>query len=304
MTSQTDEQPSRQGIGYALGAYVLWGAFPVYWKLLQHVGALEILGHRIVWSLAFLVLVLVVRGNWSWVAKLSGPVVGRYFLASGFLALNWGLYIWAVNTGHVVETALGYFINPLINVLFGALWLGERPRLAQWGAFGVAAAGVGWLTWAHGSLPWIALVLAFSFAFYGLIKKRATLGALEGLSLETALWAPFGLGFLIWLQWQGQGAFGRLGWADSLLLAGAGVASSLPLLFFAAALRRLPLTLIGVIQYLAPTIQFLLGVFLYHEPFGGSQLVGFVLIWTALILYTAEGFWHRHRQRLGVQEPV
>ena len=296
----------RAGIGYALGAYVLWGGFPVYWKFLQHVPALEILAHRMLWSLVFLGVALCWRRRawgWLWGALGVPRVLGLYLLASSLIALNWGLYIWAVNSGHVVETALGYFMNPLLNVLFGAVFLGERPRVWQWAAIGVAAGGVVFLTVVHGSLPWIALTLALSFALYGLVKKKATLGALEGLSLETLLLLGPALGVLVWVEqgpWQG-GSFGLGDLGTTALLVGGGIATAVPLLCFAAAVRRLPLTLIGVIQYLAPTIQFLLGVFLYHEPFDATRLVGFVFIWSGLLLYTGEGLWRykKTRERVG-----
>ena len=278
----------------------MWGFFPLYWKQLDHVPALQILAHRMVWSLLFVGVILAVRrGERGWFDRLMSDrrVLMTYAGAGAILALNWGVYIWAVNAGFVVETSLGYFINPLINVVFGALLLGERPRRGQWGAIGVAACGVIYLGVASGHPPWIALVLAVSFATYGLIKKRGSLGALEGLSAETALLFFPALLFLVGVHLQGDGAFGVMGWETSLFLTGAGIATALPLLFFAAALSRLTLTTMGVMQYAAPTIQFLLGVFLYDEPFGLDRLVGFSLIWGGLVIYTIEGVSRARRER-------
>ncbi len=295
--SDAETHDVRAGLLFGLGAYGFWGFFPIYWKQLTAVPSLQILAHRMVWSLAFVGILLVVRRRHAWLKTLREQkrVVATYFAAASILAVNWGVYIWAVNAGYVVETSLGYFINPLINVVFGAVLLGERPRRGQWAAIALAAVGVVYLTVAYGEPPWIALVLAVSFAIYGLLKKKAPLGALEGLSLETALLFVPALVFLIVQEVRGVGAFGHVGAWENALLVGAGVATALPLLFFAAAVRRLTLTAVGILQYLAPTIQFLLGVFLYHEPFGWSRLVGFVFIWSGLILYTAEGVWRRRK---------
>ncbi len=247
-----------------------------------------------VWSLGFVAALLALRQRWSWVRDLTARTALIYFAAGSLLTLNWGLYIWAVNSGFVVETALGYFINPLLNVIFGAVFLAERPRVVQWLAIALAAVGVLYLTLVYGQLPWISLVLAFSFACYALIKKKAALGAIEGLSLETALVFVPAVGYLIWLQTNSVSSFGSDS-TTTALLALSGVATALPLVLFAAAIRRLTLTIVGVIQYLAPTIQFLLGVFLYNEPFTMTRLVGFVFIWSGLILFVAEGLYQRRK---------
>ena len=225
-------------------------------------------------------------------------LVATYLVATLFLTSNWFMYIWAVQHGHVVETALGYFINPMLNVVFGALFLGEKPRRLQWMAIAAAASGVVYLTVAHGRPPWIALFLATTFGTYGLLKKRASLGALEGLSLETGLVFAPALAYLVWQEWAGTGVFLHADGATSVLLALSGVATALPLLFFAAAARRLTLTTLGIVQYLAPTIQFLLGVFLYREPFDVTRLIGFCLIWVGVGLYAAEIVVFRRRTQL------
>jgi chloramphenicol-sensitive protein RarD len=289
----------RRGILYGIGAYTLWGVLPIYWKQLQQVGALEILTNRMVWSLLFCLLLLSIQRNWSWVSEAlqSERTVLTLAGAAALLTVNWGVYIWAVNAGYIVETSLGYFINPLVNVVIGVLVLQERLRSGQWLAVAVAAAGVLYLTVAYGRLPWIALALAFTFAFYGLLKKQARLPALEGLTLETAMMTPLALLYLGWLQAQGAAAFGHAGWQTSLLLVGAGVITAIPLLLFAGAAQRIPLSTVGLLQYIAPTLQFLIGVFIYQEAFGRTQLIGFSMIWLALVIYTFDGLRHQ-RQRI------
>jgi chloramphenicol-sensitive protein RarD len=294
-----EQDQTQSGLLFGLGCYVIWGFFPIYWKFLEHVPSLEILAHRMVWSLGFVAILLALRGRWAWLRETvrKPRLLGIYSVAAALLALNWGVYIWAVNAGVIVETSLGYFINPLINVVFGALFLGERPRPVQWGAIGLAAAGVAYLTWAYGQLPWIALVLAVSFATYGLLKKKASLGAVEGLSVETAVLFFPALAYLLYLEGSGVGSFGHSDAATPGLLAFTGIATALPLVFFAAAIRRLTLTAIGILQYLAPTTQFLIGVFLYDEPFSIDRLIGFVFIWVALIVFTADTVRHRRARR-------
>jgi chloramphenicol-sensitive protein RarD len=287
-----------KGILYAAGAYVIWGLLPLYWKSLHGVPAGQILAHRIVWSLVFVGLMLTLRRHWDWLGgALRRPrVVLTFALSGSLLAGNWFIYIWAVNAGFIVETSLGYFINPLVNVLLGYLVLKERLRPAQWLALSIALAGVLYLTFSYGAFPWIALSLAFSFAIYGLIRKTAALNSAEGLFLETAVLFLPALGFLLLMETDGQGAFGHAGRATTLLLAGAGIVTSVPLLLFATAARRITLTTLGLLQYIAPTLQFLIGVLIYHEPFGPARLVGFGLIWLALILYTAETLIMYRRQ--------
>ena len=286
-----------RGLLYAVGAYLLWGILPVYWKALQTVPAIQIVGHRMVWSLLFIGILFILRrqsGNF-WQAIRNKQILLIYLAAGSILFLNWFTYIWAINAGYVVETALGYFINPLVYVLLGVLFLREKLRSGQWVGVGVATAGVLFLTFIYGALPWISLALAFSFAFYGLVKKTAPLKALDGLFLETGLLFLPAFGFLLYQEANGVGSFGHADLSINLLLIFTGVATGLPLLMFAAAAPRIPLTTIGILQYLAPTIQFLLGIFLYGEPFTPTRLVGFSLIWLALLIYTIEGVVERRR---------
>lgn len=294
--------PSALGILYACGAYFFWGVLPLYLKLLQSVNSLEVLAHRIVWSLVLLLGILAIRRHWGWLRGLrQTPRTLRSFVASAmFISINWGVYIWAVNDARTVDASLGYFINPLINVLAGTLLLRERLRSAQWLAVGVATAGVAWLTAASGSVPVVSLVLACSFAAYGLLRKMATLGAVEGLTLETLLLAPAAVGWLVWAGMSGQAAYPQAGPLLWIILLAAGPVTAIPLLLFAAGARRIPLTTLGVLQYIAPTLQFLLGVFAFGEPFDRARLVGFLLIWTALAVFTVEGIWRTQRTaRLG-----
>lgn len=269
----------------------MWGLFPLYFRQVQQVPAFEIVLHRSAWSLLFLLLVLAAMRRFGALRVALGHArqVGLFALSALLLSSNWLVYVWAVNNGRVVESSLGYFITPLVNVLLGTLVLHERPRRGQWVAVGVAGVGVAWLTVATGALPWIALVLAGSFGVYGLMRKTASLGALEGLALETLLLAPLVLPALAWITWQGGGALAggdaaTVGW---LLLAGP--LTALPLLLFAAGARRISMTTLGVLQYIGPTIQFALGVWLFREPFDPVRLAGFGFIWAALVIYTLEG---------------
>jgi chloramphenicol-sensitive protein RarD len=288
----------RTGIINASLAFLCWGLFPIYFHALNEVPPSQILAHRVLWSLLFLAIVLTVRRQWQWLpAVLRQPRVIGSFVASAFLlSLNWLVYIWAVNNGHVIEASLGYFINPLVNIMFGYLLLKERLRAGQWAAIALAALGVAWLTWQAGTVPWIALILAATFGAYGLMRKTAALGALEGLSFETMALFPLALGYVIWLSLHGQNSFINSA-ADSTrwLLAAAGPITAIPLLLFAAGARKIPLSALGLLQYISPTIQFLLGVWLFHEAFSAERLVGFLLIWSALALYAAEGLWRSRR---------
>ncbi|WP_233862386.1 EamA family transporter RarD [Paraburkholderia adhaesiva] len=279
------------GILYAFLAFVIWGLFPVYFKTLHQIPALEMLAHRMAWSLVFVFVVLLVRRHWSWLGPVlrDRRLVGRFAASAVLLSANWGTYIWAVNAGHIVEASLGYFINPLINVLFGYAFLHERLRPVQWTAVGVATAGVAWLTWQSGSLPWISLALAITFGGYGLLRKTAQLGTLEGLALETLLLFPVAAIYLSILGVSGASHFGHASRPLQLLLAAAGPVTAVPLLLFGAAARRIPLSTLGLIQYVTPTLQLLTGVLVYQEPFGAVRAVGYGAIWIALALYSAEG---------------
>lgn len=292
---------SRPGIGLAVGAYLIWGVLPVYWKALQSVPALQILSHRIVWSFAFLLTLVLARQEWRPLREAArGRTLAVYGLAATLLSVNWLTYIWAVNDGRIVETSLGYFINPLVSVLLGVVFLHERLRRAQWLAVALATAGVAWLTWQHGALPWVALVLAGSFATYGFLKKTARLGALHGLTIETAmLWLP-ALVYLAWQETRGQGRLGHADLPTNLLLVLTGLVTALPLLMFAAAARRIPLSMVGLLQYIAPTCGLIIGVAVYREPFDRVRLAGFLLIWSALGVFSLESLWRARRVRMAV----
>lgn len=286
---------------YAAAAYAAWGLFPVYFKALQSIAPMEILMHRMLWSLLFLAVVIAWRRQWAWLCDVvRRPKVLAGFAASAILlSSNWFIYIWAVNNNRVVDASLGYFINPLFNVLLGFLILRERLRPVQWTAVALAAAGVAWLTWQGGQLPWVALTLAVTFGLYGLLRKTASLGALEGLALETLLLFPLALAYLAVLTLQGRNGFASAPLSLQLLLAAAGPITAIPLLLFAAGARRIPLSVLGLLQYIGPTLQLLLGVWLYHEPFGGSRMFGFALIWGALAVYSLEGVWRVWRGKPG-----
>jgi chloramphenicol-sensitive protein RarD len=287
------------GFWSGVAAYTIWGLVPLYWKLLMHVPAIQVLGHRIVWSLAvLLMLVLTRRRARAALVNVPRRVVGLYAIAAALIAVNWFLYIFAVNAGFIVETSLGYYITPLVNVLFGVVFFHERMRPAQWIAIAIATAGVVQLTWAYGALPWIAFGLAASFGSYGLAKKKAPLDPLEGLTLETAILAPVAIVFLAVLQGTGEGAFLRTGAASDALMIGGGLVTTIPLLLFAAAVRSVPLSVIGILQYIGPTLQFLIGVFVYGEPFSRAQLVGFSIVWTALAIYAGDSLRARRAAAL------
>lgn len=286
-----------RGILYAFGTYLIWGFLPVYLKALKQVPAMQILGHRIVWSLAFLFLILAWRKDWLPLrqALQARRTVAIYFITGCLLGVNWLTYIWGVNSGFIVETSLGYFINPLVSVLFGLVFLGERLRPWQWLPVGLATAGVLYLTVTYGALPWIALLLAGTFGLYGLVKKVAPLGSLHGLTLETGVLFLPALAYLVWVEAQGAGAFGHASPGLTVLLSLAGVVTAVPLLLFGAAVRQVPLSVMGLMQYLAPTCQFLLGVLVYGEPFTPERLVGFSLVWAALLIFWGENLLARRR---------
>ena len=290
------------GILQAAFAFACWGLFPLYFKALEAVPPLEMMAQRIVWSLAFVLLVLAAQRRFAWL----GPALADRRLLLGFaasatlIAFNWFLYIWAVVHGRIVEASLGYFINPLVNVLLGAIVLKESLRRPQWAAVAVAAVGVAWLTWQAGTPPWIALSLAGTFGLYGLLRKTAPLGALEGLAMETLMLGPLAAAGLVWLALHGQSQFLQSsGWQQALIVA-AGPITAIPLLLFASAARRIPLSLLGILQYIGPSLQLLVGVFVFHEAFTPARALGFAAIWAALAIYSAEGWWRSRR----VTEPV
>jgi chloramphenicol-sensitive protein RarD len=284
-----------RGILSGLGAYALWGFFPIYWKFLHDVPALQVIGHRIGWSFLLLIAIILVSGQWMEfrVSALQPKVIGIYTIAAILLSVNWLVYVWGVNAGFIVETSLGYFINPLLSVLLGVLFLRERLRPTQWIPVTIAAIGVIYLTALYGRLPWIALSLAFSFGFYGLVKKLAPLGSLHGLTLETGIVFPVALLYLLIIEVRGSGAFLHQSTLIDVFLIGAGVVTTIPLLMFASAARQIPLTVMGLLQYIAPTLQFLIGIFLYKEPFEQSHLIGFGLVWVALVIFWVENYLSR-----------
>ena len=300
MTSSTPASvdDARRGFAAVIGAFLIWGLLPLYLHLLKPVPVLQIMAHRLVWCCLFVVLWLAVCGRLGAVrTALATPATRWRLLASALLiSSNWLIYVWAVNDGHVVETSLGYFINPLVNVLFGVLLLSERLSRAQWTAVGLAAAGVAWLTWHAGAPPWISLALAVSFSGYGLIRKTVAVEAVEGLAAETLLIVPVGVAYLIWCQWQGSGALGHMGRLIDLWLVASGLVTAAPLALFAYGARRIAYSTVGVFQYIGPTLQILIGVFLFHEPFTATHAIGFGLTWLALVIYLGEGLL-RARER-------
>jgi len=281
-----------KGVWYGIGAYILWGFFPIYWKLLHHVSALQVISHRISWSFIILFIFIFITRQWGEfsAASFNARTIGIYAVAGVLLSINWLVYVWGVNAGFIVETSLGYFINPLFSVLLGVVFLRERLRPAQWIPVVIAAVGVTYLTLVYGRLPWIALSLAFSFGLYGLVKKLAPLGSLFGLTLETGTVFPIALVYLAFVQSNGSASFLRDGISIDLLLAGAGIVTTIPLLMFASAAKQIPLTMVGILQYIAPTLQFMIGVFVYKEPFDHSHLIGFGIVWVALIIFWVENF--------------
>jgi chloramphenicol-sensitive protein RarD len=286
-----------RGVLYAGSAYILWGFLPLYFHLLGDIAPVQVLGHRIVWSFVLLVGVMLVRWELVGFARaLTRRVVLTYLAAAVLLALNWYVYVWAVASGFVVEASLGYFINPLVSVLLGVVILHERLRPLQWIPVGLATAGVAVLAFSYGSVPWIALVLAFSFGTYGLIKKMAPLGSLPGLTLEATLLFPVAFLYLGFVGATGSGAFGPTDPLLALGLALLGPITVIPLLLFASGARRVTLTTLGLLQYFAPTLQFMIGVFVFREPMTVAHLVGFVIIWIALALFSAEGVTARRRR--------
>lgn len=295
MSTQTKQQ---QGFVLGVLAYVMWGAFPLYWPLLKPSGAVEILAHRVLWSLLTMALVLALAGRMSQLRALLADARARRLLTvAGFtIALNWGTYIYGVNSHRVVETSLGYFINPLVTVLLAVVVLGERLRPAQWIALGIGTVAVLAIAIEYGRPPWIALILAMSFGTYGLVKKQADVDAVESLTFETIVLSPLALGYLIWLGFAGQQHFTNHGAGHAVLIATTGIVTALPLLCFGAAAIRVPMTTLGLLQYLAPVLQFLLGILALHEHMTPMRWVGFALVWVALAIFTVEAMRHRRRQ--------
>jgi chloramphenicol-sensitive protein RarD len=271
-----------------VAAYVLWGLFPLYWPLLEPAAPVEILAHRIVWSLVFLAAILALTSGFGWVRGLGRRRTGLLALAAVLITVNWGMFIYGVNSGHVVETSLGYFINPLVTVALAVGVLGERLRPAQRAAVTIAAVAVTVLTLDLGRPPWIALTLAFSFGLYGLVKKRAGVDGTQSLAIETALLVAPAVAYLLVLGADGRGTFTSEGPGHVLLIAGGGIVTAIPLMLFGAAAIRIPLTSLGLLQYLTPVMHFAIGVLLYGEPMPLSRLAGFALVWVALLVFAID----------------
>ncbi|WP_225825874.1 EamA family transporter RarD [Streptomyces naphthomycinicus] len=288
--ARTTDGEHRIGLLNGFAAYGMWGLVPLYWPLLKPAGAMEILAHRMVWSLVFVAVALLFVRRWAWAGELLRQPrrLALVVVAAGVITVNWGVYIWAVNAGHVVEASLGYFINPLVTIAMGVLLLKERLRPVQWAAVAIGFAAVVVLTVGYGRPPWISLCLAFSFATYGLVKKKVALGGVESLAAETAIQFLPALGYLLWLTSRGDASFVNEGTGHAALLASTGIVTALPLVCFGAAAIRVPLSTLGLLQYLAPIFQFLLGVLYFDEAMPTERWAGFALVWLALILLTGD----------------
>ncbi|MFJ8634640.1 EamA family transporter RarD [Streptomyces sp. NPDC093568] len=296
----TSRGERRMGLLNGFAAYGMWGLVPLFWPLLKPAGAIEILAHRMAWSLVFVIGALLFVRRWAWAGELIRQPrrLALIAVAAGVITVNWGVYIWSVNTGHVVEASLGYFINPLVTIAMGVLLLKERLRPVQWAAVGVGFAAVVVLTVGYGQPPWISLILAFSFATYGLVKKKVNLGGIESLAAETAIQFLPAVAYLAWLSAQGQSTLTSEGPGHVALLAATGVVTALPLVCFGAAAIRVPLSTLGLLQYLAPVFQFLLGVLYFHEAMPAERWAGFALVWLALTLLTADAWRSARRSRV------
>jgi chloramphenicol-sensitive protein RarD len=292
------------GILSTAAAFTMWGIFPLYLRLFQNIPALEILSHRVIWSILLVLVILAVRKQWSWLSKIAQqPRIALVFVASAaFLATNWVVYVWAVGEQRIIDASLGYFITPLFNILFGIM-LGERLRNAQWLAIAFAASGVIWLTLGVGQLPWIGLTIAVTFSLYGLLRKTAPLGPLEGLAVETLVMLPLAALFLLLPNSGSSHSFTAGDPVLSALLFAAGPITAVPLLLFAFGARRIPMSMLGLLQYIGPSIQLLLGIWLFHEPFGGNRLIGFALIWVGLLVYSVQGLWHSWKPSANATNP-
>ncbi len=280
-------------------SFLLWGLWPLYWRTMQSVPAFELIAHRIVWSLLLLLLFMLLQRSLPqlWIAFRARSVLVVSLLSGVLLATNWTIYVWSVNNGHVIDSSLGYFLTPLLNVALGYLFLHERLRLPQWTAVGFAAAGVAVLLLRAGHLPWIALSLASSWSIYGVLKKQSSLGPIPGLTLETLLLSPVAGAVLLWRVHSGQSAFAQANPALDVLVLASGVLTTAPLLLFAYGARRIRLATLGLLQYISPSVQLVLGLWLYNEPFDAPRLHACVLVWSGLAIYTADSFWTQARLR-------
>jgi len=298
-TALPAQQTDPRGLAAAAGAFFIWGLLPLYLKLLQTVPVLQVTAHRLVWGCVFAILWLALRGEFGHVRiALADPRVRtRLLISAALISGNWITYVWGIANNHVVETSLGYFINPLVNVLLGVVLLSERLNRAQWTAVAIAAAGVSYLTWSAGRPPWIAITLALSFGLYGFVRKVVKVDALAGFGAETLLLLPLGIGYLIWCEIAGTGVAGHASVDVNLLLVVGGPLTAIPLVLFAYGARRIPYSTVGLLQYIGPTIQLMLAVLVFKEPFAGPRIIGFALIWTALAIYAVDGLWRSRKVR-------
>jgi chloramphenicol-sensitive protein RarD len=291
---------SPRGLAAGALAFTIWGLFPVYLHPLREVPATQVIAHRITWSCLFILLWMLGRGELASLRAIftRPPLLARLLLTALLISGNWLVYVWGVSHGHIVDTSLGYYINPLINVVLGIFVLHERLNPVQWLAVALAALGVAYLTFEAGHLPWIALTLACSFSLYGLLRKVISVEALPGLATETILLVPVAGAYLLWCEYSGTGDFGHAGAATTALLVGSGLVTAVPLFLFAYSARLLPYSTVGVLQYIGPSLQLLCGVFIFHERFDGARAVGFLVIWTALAIYAIDGVWRARRAPL------
>ena len=281
----------------AVTAFFIWGLFPLFWRLLGDVPALQLLAHRAVWCAVAVWLLLLVRGDLAWLRGLAARLVGLLAVGGVLISVNWGVYVWAVVTGHVIDTSLGYFITPLVSVVIAVGVLGERLQAVQRVAVALVAAGVLYLAWQLGAPPWIALALAFSFGTYGLVRKLAPFDSIRGLAVESGVMFPPAVAYLLWCEHSGQGAFLHGHWRDDLLLIAGGPITAVPLVLFAYGAQRVSMLALGIMQYVAPSVALVLGILVFHEPFGGARQVAFGCIWAALILFSIDAL---RRYRLSV----
>jgi chloramphenicol-sensitive protein RarD len=290
---------STKGLLAAAASFVIWGALPLYLKPIHELPSFQIIAHRIAWACVLVLIWLAVRGDLGDLRKLfsNRTVLGRLVLSALLVTVNWTGYVWAVGHGRVLEASLGYFINPLANVLLGVVFLRERLNIAQWTAVGIATAAVLYISIAAGATPWIALTVATSFSLYGLIRKVIHVEALQGLAVETIVLMPFALGYLLWCESNGTGAFGHSSLGVNALLVGCGLITAVPLFLFALGTRLIPYSTVGLLLYITPSLQLLCGIYLYHEPFAGARAFGFALTWLALLIYAGDGVWRAHRSR-------
>lgn len=297
LSSESHSSPDPRGALAATCAFLFWGIVPIYWRQMHVVSPFELIAHRSTWSLLFLLGVLAYQRDFASLrpAFAQPRIFFLNFLSSLLLATNWTIYVWAVNSGHIIESSLGYFLTPLCNVALGYAFLQERLRTLQWAAIGLAALGVGMLLLGVGHLPWIALSLATTWAGYGLLKKKSALGPIAGLTVENIILLPLAAGLLLWRAYTGEGALGHASATVQAFVLSAGVITSVPLLLFAYGARRIQLTTLGLLQYLAPTVQFLIGLLVYREPFDSARFQCYALIWAGLVLYTADGFWTQRK---------